>query len=667
MIIRANPFPIFPKWIQIKNKKKKEQRYTITAPYHIEYDLQKKAKIPYYNHIETAGFYHSAILFYGIQSNKKLRLAKHLVFPTFRKKENDTRGSFSIYVEKEFILKINHELIKEEQVQMVTLDGFIHIKSKTLDTEVQRTFFAASDAPAFITKIQISNHSPFEQKIEFHTPSCLFQEKPQNCDQDRPYQILSQICFDTFDSKIENEMVQLILKPKQGICLYHVIACRYLDEQYTFSCAEQENKRLLFLNQMQQQVELKTNHPVLDTMFYFAKIRVNESIFKTKAGYLHSPGGGNYYAAIWTNDQLEYANPCFAYFSYYPAYASCIRSMDLYEPYMYKNQALVTSIIAEGTSFWNGAKDRGDGAMYAYGASSFLLIIGNKELAQAYVKPIQWCLDYTLNKINEQGVIESDTDELENRFESGKANLATNAIAYAALNRAANLFNALNIPQNYKEKAEELKRKIDEYFFGQVEGYFTYQYCKEEKHLRVQMCYPLMNGILTKKEGVVSALIHSPLWTQEGFLTTTASDVFWDRSTLMAIRAMYCAKDSINATKFLLSYSLNRLLTDHVPYAIEAYPEGNQAQLSAESALYIRIFVEGILGFVPHSFSSFYLKPSLCKTLSYIEINHLYLCNKKINIHATLLKDQRVELVLSGDIQQKHTLSNYQQILIELG
>ena len=38
-----------------------------------------------------------------------------------------------------------------------------------------------------------------------------------------------------------------------------------------------------------------------------------------------------------------------------------------------------------------------------------------------------------------------------------------------------------------------------------------------------------------------------------------------------------------------------------------------------------------------------------------------------MNTTATLLKDQRVELVLSGDIQQKHTLSNYQQILIELG
>ena len=231
---------------------------------------------------------------------------------------------------------------------------------------------------------------------------------------------------------------------------------------------------------------------------------------------------------------------------------------------------------------------------------------------------------------------------------------------------------SLSLPTNYHEEKKTGKNKIvlEISFLSDdiaITDFDKYKHSKDTKTVLYK--HPLLpiSINLTKKEEVVSALIHSPLWTQEGFLTTTASDVFWDRSTLMAIRAMYCAKDSINATKFLLSYSLNRLLTDHVPYAIEAYPEGNQAQLSAESALYIRIFVEGILGFVPHSFSSFYLKPSLCKTLSYIEINHLYLCNKKINIHATLLKDQRVELVLSGDIQQKHTLSNYQQILIELG
>ena len=417
---------------------------------------------------------------------------------------------------------------------------------------------------------------------------------------------------------------------------------------------------------MQEQVILKTNHPVLDTMFYFAKIRANESIFKTKSGFLHSPGGGNYYAAIWTNDQLEYANPCFSYFSYYPSYSACIRCMDLYEKYMYGDNALVSSIIAEGTSYWNGAKDRGDGAMYAYGASRFLLTIGDEKLAQAYVKPIQWCLDYTLSKINSSGVVESDSDELENRFESGKANLATNSIAYAALISGANLFDALKLKHSYRKQATELKKNIDLYFFDQVEGYHTYRYCKEEKHLRVQMCYPLICDILTKKDDVVSTLLHAPLWTQEGFLTSTESTIFWDRSTLMAIRGLYNANESHSATKYLLSYSFNRLLTDHVPYAVEAYPEGNQAQLSAESALYIRIFVEGILGFVPLSFSSFSLKPSLCKTLSWIEINHLYFCNKKINICAKLLKNQQIELTLTGDIQQKHILTNNQQICISI-
>ena len=28
---------------------------------------------------------------------------------------------------------------------------------------------------------------------------------------------------------------------------------------------------------------------------------------------MHGPGGGRYYAAIWANDQAEYANPFFGY------------------------------------------------------------------------------------------------------------------------------------------------------------------------------------------------------------------------------------------------------------------------------------------------------------------------------------------------------------------
>ena len=53
---------------------------------------------------------------------------------------------------------------------------------------------------------------------------------------------------------------------------------------------------------------LDTPDPVLNRMFAFAKIRGSESIYRTKGGLMHGPGG-IYYAAIWANDQAEYINP----------------------------------------------------------------------------------------------------------------------------------------------------------------------------------------------------------------------------------------------------------------------------------------------------------------------------------------------------------------------
>ncbi len=54
-----------------------------------------------------------------------------------------------------------------------------------------------------------------------------------------------------------------------------------------------------------------------------------------------------------------------------------------------------------------------------------------------------------------------------------------------------------------------------------------------------------------------------------------------------------------------------RLLGDHVPYAIEAWPEGSQRHLSAESGLYCRILTEGVFGIRPTGFRSFTLTPRL--------------------------------------------------------
>ena len=61
----------------------------------------------------------------------------------------------------------------------------------------------------------------------------------------------------------------------------------------------------------------------------------------------------------------------------------------------------------------------------------------------------------------------------------------------------------------------------------------------------------------------------------------------------------------------LLFYTEHRLLGDHVPYPIEAWPEGEKRHLSAESALYCRVITEGMLGLEPASSHSFRVAPHL--------------------------------------------------------
>ena len=71
---------------------------------------------------------------------------------------------------------------------------------------------------------------------------------------------------------------------------------------------------------------------------------------------------------------------------------------------------------------------------------------------------------------------------------------------------------------------------------------------------------------------------------------------------------------------------------EHIPYPVEAFPEGNQAQLSAESGLYLRIFTEGILGYRPTGFNSFSLKPNLPDEWNEMSVENFMLCGKAANV-----------------------------------
>lgn len=122
---------------------------------------------------------------------------------------------------------------------------------------------------------------------------------------------------------------------------------------------------------------------------------------------------------------------------------------------------------------------------------------------------------------------------------------------------------------------------------------------------------PLTMGVFDRKEGTVATLFSPRLWTENGILTAEGSTTFWDRSTLYALRGVFNAEKPDTALPYLEKLSRRRLLGNHVPYVVEAFPEGNGRHLSAESALYCRVITEGLFGITPVGLHKFTLKPSL--------------------------------------------------------
>ena len=243
---------------------------------------------------------------------------------------------------------------------------------------------------------------------------------------------------------------------------------------------------------------LETPDPIIDRMFAFSKIRACESIYETQGGPMHGPGGESYYAAIWANDQAEYINPYFPFTGYDYGNASALNSFKHFARFMNNEwKPIPSSIVAEGLDIWNGVGDRGDAAMIAYGASRYLLARASREEAEQLWPLVTWCLEYCNHKLNKEGVVASDTDELENRFPSGDANLCTSSLYYDALISASCLARELGKGNAgvYRKQAAILRKNIEKYFGASVEGFDTYAYYKGNDILRSWICIPLTVGI----------------------------------------------------------------------------------------------------------------------------------------------------------------------------
>lgn len=596
-------------------------RWKIMPDGKIEWAIDNR--LPHSDHVEMSGEKVSMWVQYGVNNEGRPSLNRTMVFPTFRLLPVRTIASMTYNITDSDLPRflINDKLLKAgvynaavqpdlpERVTSIRQKGILQINSeigKDRSISLQRTLFPSVDKPVALEKWVFTNTGKQPVKIEMEY---LYREV-------RPAEERTTPVPHSFIVTTANEGLKQVAP---GDSVQFAILYGAADKNNPLPTVDVNaayNYRLQRISNISSLLQLETPDPVLNTAFAFAKIRATESIYKTKGGYLHGPGGLRYYAAIWANDQAEYVNPFFAFLGDDIGNKSAMNAYRWFARYMNDEyRPIPSSIIAEGDATWHGAKDRGDMAMIAYGASRYALTYGNKDSAKVLWPLIEWCLEYLKRKVNAHGVVASNSDELEGRFPAGKANLHTSVLYYDALRSATLLGRQLNVPKEqtarYEQEAKEMRQHIEQFFGANVEGFKTYRYYEGNDTLRAWICSPLTVGIFERKEGTIAALFSPRLWTADGLASLAGDATFWDRSTLYALRGVLAAGETGKAMEFLRYYSQRRLLGEHVPYAVEAYPEGNQRHLSAESGLYCRIYTEGLFGMRPIGFNSFECSPRL--------------------------------------------------------
>lgn len=595
------------------------------------------------DHIEMSGFYSSAIISYGNDKKGKLRLMKHLIVPTLRVQPNVTQSSYSHnFKGSNFAIKVNNKKISEYP-KTISIKGNLKITSVAdFNTQITREFLPAVNQPALIEIIDIFNNSANTEKYTVNAQKYSSATDAFFC-VDGKITAESTVLFEDKFRTTEKCSHEYTLSPQES-CRFYCVYYAYGETAPDFSIESEINARRSFIENIFSSLKLETPIRELNAQFSHCILRGSESIFTTKNGLMHAPGGGNYYAALWTNDQCEYANPFFPFSGYKVGIEQSINCYSLYENYMDKSdkpmaqkRALVTSIIAEGISYWNNAGDRGDGEMYAYGISRFLLEMSDKELISKFWDNLVWCLDFALSRKTDDGIIASDSDELENRFESGSANLFTSCITYDALGNAAILADITDDKlhkEQWLSEREKLRTAIENYFGANVEGFNTYRYYDGNTDLRSWICMPLTVEIFDRADETVNALFSDRLYYSGMLRSTSASDTTWDRSLLFALRGTLLASKTEKGIQETVNYCNNRLLGSHGPYPYEAYPEGNRAHLAAESLLFARVITEGLFGLRAVGINKLRIKPQLADICPEITLKNIKLFSKCFDIKA---------------------------------
>ncbi len=573
-----------------------------------EWLVNKDTRLPHQDFIEQGGLRVGQIVHYQIDGDRNLSLKRSVIWPGLRKGKNGMfDGVINDYEAKEIqpTITLDGAPLGSIAVERVLLDGTLTIQGLVgSELAVTRCAFPSTTLATAIDRWTVRN---IGQKS--HTVAVAPLSDTRKIDGPYGQNITEVTC---------TAPASTTLAPGKEMVFAVLFSGRLKSEAKSkteIDVAREEGARRAYVTSLQGNLRLETPEPELDRAFAFCKLRVAEAINDTRGGMMLAPGGRAYYAAAWCNDNAEYSGPFFPFLGDPNGNKAALDTYRMFQKHMKPDfKAIPSSLYSEGIGLGNADGDRGDAAMYAYGCARYCLARGDKAIAKELWPAIAWCLEYSRRQTTPDGVIASNTDELEGRLPTGKANLSTSSLYYGGLRAAADLGRSLGMEKEastYDQQAETMGKTINQYFGAKVEGFETYRYYDGNDVLRSWICLPLCMGLMERREGTIAALFSPRLWTPDGLASQAGDSAFWDRSTLYGLRGVLQAGETATGLRYLTRYTHRRLLGDHVPYPVEAWPEGDQRHLSSESALYCRIFTEGLFGLRPTGLASFHCTPRL--------------------------------------------------------
>jgi hypothetical protein len=360
---------------------------------------------------------------------------------------------------------------------------------------------------------------------------------------------------------------------------------------------------------------LETPEPMLDMAYALQKLHVLECPIETGKGIITHNGSLTYSPGIWANDPVEYSSPVFPFFGDAGLNRAGMNMYRVWQDYCQQHGIIPFPGSFEGTALKLTQKERGDDAMVLYGLSKFLLFQGDRAAATELWPLIEFSAASVMKHTTADGIVASQTDEMEDRYPTGTANLSTSSLAYGGYRQAAHLARALGkgpVAADCDRRADALRAAIEAWFGAEVEGFKTYRYYKENTTLRGWILLPLAMGISERRDATVAALTSAKLWphkmTGADILAESTRPTEWGRETYYALRALFKAgrtEEALDLTR--------RVVKAQIFGSKGPYPDEDAIDMLCPGSLYPRVFTEGVFGIVPTGLDSFECTPWLPK------------------------------------------------------